>query len=139
MARLRACDAVIGVSTGPTHLSAALGVPTLCLMTKDTKRDPKGPRRWAPLGDAAETLTCLAGTSPSGPDERRMQMDALDTGAVLAWLEKQTPEQWRVRQDGARGVPAVPNIANQLSIVHNFTLSEDDAEREDARCIGTEC
>jgi ADP-heptose:LPS heptosyltransferase len=52
MARLGACGAVLGVSTGPTHLAAALGVPTLCLMGR---RALHAPARWAPLEGCGES------------------------------------------------------------------------------------
>jgi ADP-heptose:LPS heptosyltransferase len=80
MARLRACDAVLGISTGPTHLAAALGVPTLCLMGK---RVNHGPDRWKPLGERVETMQY-----PGEEDDLGSGMNRLDTGAVLAGLER---------------------------------------------------
>jgi ADP-heptose:LPS heptosyltransferase len=78
MGRLRACGAVLGVSTGPTHLAAALGVPTLCLMVRGPKH---GPARWAPLGDRAAFLQCQGEEDDSGSG-----MDRLDPETVLAHL-----------------------------------------------------
>jgi len=80
MGRLHACDAVLGVSTGPTHLAAALGVPTLCLMGKRVKH---GPDRWMPLGDRVEAMQY-----PGREDDLGSGMDRLDIGSVLARLEK---------------------------------------------------
>lgn len=53
LARLAACDAVLGPSTGPVHLAAALGVPVLCLMGL---RPNHAPSRWAPLGEQVRTI-----------------------------------------------------------------------------------
>ncbi|MCL1907758.1 MAG: hypothetical protein FWG12_00130 [Holophagaceae bacterium] len=80
MARLSACDAVLGVSTGPTHLAAALNVPTLCLMGK---RKDHGPDRWAPLGSCVETLQYLGEEDDFGSG-----MDRLSVDSVLAIMEK---------------------------------------------------
>jgi ADP-heptose:LPS heptosyltransferase len=80
MARLCACDAVLGVSTGPTHLSAALGVPTLCLMERDVRFRPE---RWAPLGERA-----LALAYPGEAVELGLGMDRFPPDAVLEHLEK---------------------------------------------------
>jgi ADP-heptose:LPS heptosyltransferase len=80
MARLAACDAVLGVSTGPTHLAAALGVPTLCLMERDIRfsRD-----RWGPLGDRAGSLAY-----PGEAVELGLGMDRFSPDTVLEHLEK---------------------------------------------------
>jgi len=80
MARLAACDAVLGVSTGPTHLAAALGVPTLCLMYKNPFA---GPARWAPLGDRAVGLVC-----PSDEDDEDVAMDSFSPDVVLEHLKQ---------------------------------------------------
>jgi hypothetical protein len=53
MARLAACDAVIGSSTGPTHLAAVMDVPTVWWMGRGQSA---GPNRWAPLCRFVETL-----------------------------------------------------------------------------------
>ncbi len=53
MARLAACDAIISPSTGPAHLSAALGIPLLVLMGR---RKNHSPDRWAPLGDRIQVV-----------------------------------------------------------------------------------
>jgi ADP-heptose:LPS heptosyltransferase len=80
MGRLGACDAVLGVSAGPTHLAAALGVPTLCLMVRGVRH---GPVRWAPLGARAAFLQC-----PGEEDDSGSGMDGIEPGAVLAALER---------------------------------------------------
>jgi hypothetical protein len=79
MARLRACDAVLGVSTGPTHLAAALGVPTLCLMGR---RRFHGPARWAPLGDRVGALQY-----EGEDDDMGVGMDRIPIDTVLARLD----------------------------------------------------
>jgi len=79
MSRLYACDVVLGVSTGPTHLAAALNVPTLCLMTKGIK---DGPVRWAPMGNFVKTLQY-----PGEEDDLGSGMDRLKTDEVLACLD----------------------------------------------------
>jgi heptosyltransferase-3 len=45
---------VVGPSTGPLHLAAALGVPTVSLFSPI---DSQQPRRWRPLGGRATVLT----------------------------------------------------------------------------------
>jgi len=80
LGRLNACDAVLGVSTGPMHLAAALGVPTLCLMAKSVRH---GPVRWAPLGRRAAFLQY-----EGEEDDRGSGMDRFEPDTVLAHLEK---------------------------------------------------
>ncbi len=79
MARLAACDAVISPSTGPAHLAAALGVPTLCLMGR---RAAHGPDRWKPLGDRVVALQY-----PGPEDDLAGGMDRLDPAEVLRAVE----------------------------------------------------
>jgi ADP-heptose:LPS heptosyltransferase len=81
MSRLGACDAVLGISTGPTHLAAALGVPTLCLMGR---RALHGPARWAPLGRWVGTLQYEGEEDDAGtgmdrfsPDDALAALDGL--------------------------------------------------------------
>ena len=80
MGRLNACDAVLGISTGPTHLAAALNAPTLCLMGRRVKH---GPDRWTPLGSRVGVLQY-----PGEEDDLGSGMDRLDVEAVLAQLDK---------------------------------------------------
>jgi ADP-heptose:LPS heptosyltransferase len=80
MGRIKACDAFLGPSTGPTQLAAALGVPLLALMGKSPNR---GPSRWAPLGSRVQVLQY------PGP-ERDLSggMDSLDPAELLPHLER---------------------------------------------------
>ena len=80
MARLAACDAVVSPSTGPAHLSAALGIPTLCLMGR---RASHGPDRWRPLGARVATLQY-----PGPEADRHGGMDRLDPAEAIGALEK---------------------------------------------------
>jgi ADP-heptose:LPS heptosyltransferase len=80
MARLKVCNAVLGISTGPSHLAAALEVPLLCLMGQRKKH---GPHRWMPLGNRVEVLQY-----PGTEDDLGSGMDRLSAEAVLAQLEK---------------------------------------------------
>lgn len=79
MSRLAASDAVISPSTGPAHLAAALGVPTLCLMGR---RVAHGPDRWKPLGERVAALPY-----PGPEDDLGSGMDRLDANEVLRTLE----------------------------------------------------
>jgi heptosyltransferase-2 len=79
MARLAACDAVVSPSTGPAHLAAALGVPTVCLMGR---RASHGPDRWKPLGPKVAALQY-----PGPEADRSGGMDRLDPAEVLRALE----------------------------------------------------
>lgn len=79
MARLAACDAVLSPSTGPAHLAAALGVPTVCLMGR---RASHGPDRWKPLGPKVVALQY-----PGEEADGRDGMDRLEPTVVLHALE----------------------------------------------------
>lgn len=79
MARLAACDAVMSPSTGPAHLAAALGVPTVCLMGR---RAAHGPDRWKPLGARVVTLQY-----PGAEADADGGMDRLDPTEILRALE----------------------------------------------------
>ena len=79
MARLAACDAVVSPSTGPAHLAAAFGVPTLCLMGR---RLAHGPDRWKPLGPKVKVIQY-----PGEEDDLGGAMDRLDPALVLRELE----------------------------------------------------
>lgn len=80
MARLLACRAVLGPSTGPLHLAAALGVPVLCLMGL---RIHHGPDRWAPLGARVQVLQY-----PPPEADLSGGMDRLDPRSLLPHLER---------------------------------------------------
>jgi len=47
MAIIAECDAVVSMSTGPMHIAAALGIPTISIF--DPRRN-QSPTRWHPLG-----------------------------------------------------------------------------------------
>jgi ADP-heptose:LPS heptosyltransferase len=80
MGRIRACDAFLGPSTGPTQLAAALGVPLVALMGLSPNR---GPSRWAPLGDRVQVLQY-----PGPEEDLAGGMDRLDPGALLPHLAR---------------------------------------------------
>jgi ADP-heptose:LPS heptosyltransferase len=50
MAVIAECEAVVSMSTGPMHIAAALGVPTISIF--DPRRN-QSPTRWQPLGAGA--------------------------------------------------------------------------------------
>jgi heptosyltransferase-2 len=79
MVRLAACDAVVSPSTGPAHMAAALGVPTVCLMGR---RAAHGPDRWKPLGPKVVALQYPGAEADAGGG-----MDRLDPAEVLRALE----------------------------------------------------
>lgn len=80
MARLASCAAVVGPSTGPLHLAAALGVPVLCLMGR---RPNHAPDRWAPLGARVQVAQY-----PGPEDDLGLGLDRLDPAALLPHLER---------------------------------------------------
>jgi ADP-heptose:LPS heptosyltransferase len=80
LARLAACAAVVGPSTGPVHLAAALGVPVLCLMGL---RPNHSPDRWAPLGPRVQVVQY-----PGPEDDLGAGMDRLEPGTLLPHLER---------------------------------------------------
>ncbi|MCC7500949.1 MAG: glycosyltransferase family 9 protein [Flavobacteriales bacterium] len=53
MALIGSCDALVAASTGPLHISAALGIRAIGLFSM---RRPIHPGRWAPLGPDAHAL-----------------------------------------------------------------------------------
>jgi len=80
LGRLSACDAVVGPSTGPLHLAAALGVPVLCLMGR---RPNHTPDRWAPLGPRVQVAQY-----PGAEDDLGVGMDRLEPANLLPHLER---------------------------------------------------
>lgn len=80
MARLAACKAVLGPSTGPVHIAAALGTPVLCLMGL---RGNHGPDRWAPLGPLVQVIQY-----PGPEADLSHGMDRLDPNALLPHLAR---------------------------------------------------
>ncbi len=67
IAVLAAADGAIACSTGPLHVAAALGTPTLGLYPRTP---PMHPGRWSPLGERAETLVPAPGAEDDGAGER---------------------------------------------------------------------
>jgi len=80
MARIAACDAFLGPSTGPTQLAAALDVPLVALMGLSSNR---GPSRWAPLGRRVQVVQY-----PGPEADLRGGMDRLDPAALLPHLDR---------------------------------------------------
>ena len=80
MGRLKACDAFLGPSTGPTQLAAALDVPLLALMGLSSNR---GPARWAPLGRRVQVLQY-----PGPEADLAGGMDRLDPRDLLPHLAR---------------------------------------------------
>jgi ADP-heptose:LPS heptosyltransferase len=80
LARLSACAAVLGPSTGPMHMAAALGVPVLCLMGL---RVHHGPDRWTPLGPRVQVLQY-----PGPEADLSGGMDRLDPRDLLPHLAR---------------------------------------------------
>lgn len=80
LGRLSACEAVVGPSTGPLHLAAALDVPVLCLMGK---RPNHTPDRWAPLGPRVQVAQY-----PGPEDDLGAGMDRLDPASLLPHLDR---------------------------------------------------
>ncbi len=80
MARMAACDALLGPSTGPTHIAAALGVPVVCIMGL---RSNHAPSRWAPMGDPVEVIQY-----PGPEADLSGGMDRLEPEALLPRLSQ---------------------------------------------------
>ena len=57
----RHADGLVGNSTGPLHIAAALGTHTLGLYPG---RERANPQRWAPIGSRAETLSLRSSCKP---------------------------------------------------------------------------
>ncbi len=80
LGRMGACDAIVGPSTGPTHVAAALGVPVLCLMGL---RPNHAPSRWAPRGEHIQVIQY-----PGPEADLSGGMDRLDPGALIPHLNR---------------------------------------------------
>lgn len=80
LARMAACDAIVGPSTGPTHVAAALDVPVLCLMGL---RSNHAPARWTPLGGQVQVIQY-----PGAEADLSGGMDKLDPEALLTSLSR---------------------------------------------------
>ncbi|RYE71243.1 MAG: glycosyl transferase family 9, partial [Oxalobacteraceae bacterium] len=86
LALIGACDGLVACSTGPMHLSAALGRPTLGLFPPIKPMDPG---RWAPLGALAEVAVArqpCAGCTDSATCSCMGSITPQDVAArVRAW------------------------------------------------------
>ncbi|MEM6750488.1 MAG: glycosyltransferase family 9 protein [Planctomycetota bacterium] len=71
--RLAGARALIGNDAGPTHLAAAMGLPTLAIF------GPSDPRRWAPIGPAVH----VAAPAEPGPVEWLAVDAAVDHAIAL--------------------------------------------------------
>ncbi len=80
LARMAACAAVMGPSTGPLHAAAALGVPVLCLMGR---RPHHGPSRWAPQGAQVQVVQY-----PGPEADLSGGLDRLDPEVLLPHLDR---------------------------------------------------
>lgn len=80
MGRLAACDAFLGVSTGPAHLAAALGKPMLAIMGRSPNR---GPSRWTPMGQRVQVIQY-----PGPEADLQGGMDRLVPEDLLPHLER---------------------------------------------------
>lgn len=79
LARIAACDAFLGPSTGPLQIAAALGVPVLALMGRTPNR---GPSRWAPRGEHVQVLQY-----PAPEADLTGGMDRLDPAELISSLK----------------------------------------------------
>ena len=81
---LKRCAACIGTSTGPTHLAAAVGIPTVVLC------GPEAPRRWHPLGSnhilIEKEMACRPCREESCPYDGRC-LKLISTECVLDVIE----------------------------------------------------
>jgi len=88
IALLAAADGAIASGTGPLHLSAALGRPTLGLFPSE--EGPVGSRRWGPIGDRAEAVTgrpaCPKCPGPEDCTCMRSVSVARVAGVVERWM-----------------------------------------------------
>lgn len=75
---LAAAAAFVGGSTGPLHVAAAVGCPTLALFPAVAAMTP---RRWGPYGNRSQVLLPAADGTAAGPDL------AFSTARLLAGLD----------------------------------------------------
>jgi heptosyltransferase-1 len=85
VALIRRASLVVGADTGPIHIAAALGVPTVALY------GPTDPRRNGPAGPRLLTVQ-----SPTG------QMDGISVQSVVAAIERLLPQPAAGRQGAGR-------------------------------------
>lgn len=82
LAAVRRCDLFVGNDSGPTHLAASAGVPTLAVFSGAVH-----PAQWGPLGPAAAAVRRAVVCSPCYLSNR------LDCPRSLACLRDLDPEQ----------------------------------------------
>jgi heptosyltransferase-2 len=101
MADLACCNLVVAPSTGPLHLAAALGVPTIGLYCP---LPACSPALWGPLGDAARVVVPPAGCCPGRcpRDPKQCRFEEIGVESVAAEVRAAM-----VRLRGARS-PAAP-------------------------------
>jgi ADP-heptose:LPS heptosyltransferase len=82
---LSRAELVVASSTGPGHLAAALGVPTLGLFPLNR---PLSKARWGFRGDAVQNIEPFTPPKPTCPDCKRCEcMQAIDTLQVARAAE----------------------------------------------------
>jgi heptosyltransferase-1 len=84
---LKKFDAFVGLISGPSHLAAASGVPTLCLYSGSTQVE-----RWTPLGPSVRVFRAMVPCAPCAlaqcPLKGHPCMTGIEPEAVLDALEK---------------------------------------------------
>lgn len=91
IALLAAADGLVGASTGPLHLAAAVGTHALGLFPH---RRPMHPGRWAPVGPRAEVLVADAPcASCQAGGEACACVEDITVDAVRARVEAWTPRR----------------------------------------------
>jgi ADP-heptose:LPS heptosyltransferase len=84
-AMLAGAAAVVGPSTGPLHLAASLGVPTLALFSPI---DSQQPRRWRPLGRRTRVMTPHPALCPSCRGPRCPMFNCIERMSPVAVAER---------------------------------------------------
>lgn len=84
----RAAHAFVGASTGPLHIAAALGVPTVGLYPA---RESGLPARWEPLG--AQTRMLMPDRAPGSTGMAALDISGIEVSAVRAVLERIAAER----------------------------------------------
>lgn len=92
MGVLAACEVVVSASTGPMHLAAALGVPTVSLFCPLTACSPS---LWGPLGNRAEIVLppdgYCASRCPGDP-----KMCTFEGGIEVEDVARRVEGEWKV-------------------------------------------
>ena len=85
MAVIAEMDVLVSSSTGPMHLAAALGIPTISLFCPLSARSPQ---RWGPLSDQSEILLPPSGECATCDRGPLCDLSDIPLQAVLAALER---------------------------------------------------